>query len=115
MSVIVENSDVTINLAVKQSDGTTAYNLTGAEVRVAVYQNRQSIIRLFEDSEVTRVSAAGGTITVYLDRANINGLPAKKLYAEIEVRITDANFSGSEGVLKVTDIELGEIKNSVIE
>ena len=31
MTFIVENSDVTINMTVYQSDGVTAYNLTGAE------------------------------------------------------------------------------------
>lgn len=115
MATIVENSDVTINISVLQSDGVTAYNLTGAEVRVAVYQTKERVLQLFEDGDVTRVSASGGTIRVFLDRANIENLKDNaKLYAELELTITDANFVGSEAILRVTDIELGTIKNTVL-
>lgn len=114
MTFIVEKSDITINLAVKQADG-TAYNLTGASIRVAVYQQKQRIIQLFEDSQVTRVSVSGGTIKVFLDRDNTENLePGKMLYAELELSVSDSNFESSTGVLKTTDIELGIIKNSVM-
>ena len=47
MTFIVENSDVTINMTVYQSDGVTAYNLTGASIQVAVYQNKETVLQLF--------------------------------------------------------------------
>ena len=115
MTYIVENSDVTINMTVYQSDGVTAYNLTGASIQVAVYQNKETVLQLFENADVEVVSAAAGTIKVYLDRANIEDLrDGVALYAEVQLTVTDANFSGSTGVLKATDILLGTIKNSVM-
>jgi hypothetical protein len=113
MSIIVKGSDVTINVSVKQSDGTTAYDLTGASIRFAVYQNKEEAIQLFEDGDVVRVDASAGTIKVYLDRANVDIAEDRMLYGEIELTVSDANFSGSNGVLKATDIQLGTIKNSV--
>jgi len=50
---------------------------------------------------------------VYLDRANVDIAEDRMLYGEIELTVSDANFSGSNGILKATDIQLGTIKNSV--
>lgn len=115
MTNIVENSDITVNVSVKQSDGITAYDLTGTSIRFAVYQKKETPIQIFEDGDVTRVSVPGGTIKVYLDRANLNNLKEdSKLYAELELRVADSNFAGSVQVLKVTGIDLGTVKNSVL-
>lgn len=111
---IVSNSDLTININVKQSDGVTAYDLTGASIRVAVYQMKEKVLQLFEDGEVTRVSESNGQIRVFMDRSNVGQADEnKKLFAEVELTVTDINFSGSTGILKVNDIELGTITNSV--
>ena len=114
MTNIVENSDITVNVSVKQSDGITAYDLTGTSIRFAVYQKKETPIQIFEDGDVTRVSVSGGTIKVYLDRANIDNIPESVLYGELEVTVTNASFSGSEQIMKTTDIVLGTVKNSVL-
>ena len=112
---IVSNSDLTININVKQSDGVTAYDLTGASIRVAVYQMKEKVLQYFEDGEVTRVSESNGQIRVFMDRSNVGQADEnKKLFAEVELTVSDSNFVGSNGVLKVNDIELGIIVNSVL-
>ena len=114
MTNIVANTDNQINISVKQSDGVTAYDLTGASIRFAVYQKKETPIQIFEDGDVTRVSVSGGTIKVYLDRANIENVPESVLYGELELTVTNASFSGSEQIMKITDIVLGTVKNSVL-
>lgn len=113
LPIICKGSDEIIQITV--TDGTNAIDLNEAEdITVSVYQTADVIIQqwLLSENEVTLVDAENGICSVALDRDNTNGLPTKRLYVQVDLKLVNAAFEDGYAIEK--DIKpLCDLQNSV--
>lgn len=115
--IIYFPSDQEIKITINNSDR-TAFDLTVADVDITVilYQKKTDQIQEFKDSnsEIDLTDAASGIMTVKLDRENSESCVDGILLAEVELKITDSNYSGNVKVIRTGEIEVATMKKSAL-
>lgn len=114
MKNIPQGSDHTLNFAIKDTNGAAIDLGNAEEITVYVYQKRETTLQDFNTANgVDITDAANGLFSVYLDRSSLDNVPEAKLYAEVVIDITNANFESGFKRNVITDIVLGIVVNSV--
>jgi hypothetical protein len=108
---IFANSDISINLTIADENG-AAIDLSAVEtLNVFAYIKKEKILQSWTLSDVIITSPSAGECTCIFDRAN--NTETGRLFLEIQVGTTDANFAGGVKVSVQSDIEIATVKNSV--
>ena len=112
---MTEGQDLILKFTIVNSAG-TAINISSgmADLEISVFVKDRVLVQKFVKSlsQITTITAADGTVKVFVDRANLAGLGGRKLYAEVNVIITNSAFQGS--VEHTKDIvEIGTLEKAL--
>lgn len=118
MNIIVTNSDNTIQFAILDSEG-TPIDPTGVDVvniEIAIYQRKEVVLQKFSKTDGTVIvdDAAGGLVSLSLDKLNLKGISTKRVYGELVLILTNASFANNQQRIVLTDIIIGDVKPSVL-
>ena len=115
LTQIPTGSDNTLQLTFEDSAGVAVDLDNATEIVVKVYQKKSHILGEYSltGSTVTIINSNTGRANVYINRSSLSAVSNGKLYAEVSIDITNANFEEGEKRTIVSDIILGEILVSV--
>lgn len=113
-----------IDLTIYEADGTTPLNMSGATgLLIALYQNPDNIIAKFSKNALTgfttlstasKADLSTGVIHLFYNASdNIKSNADSKLFAEVVVEFTNANFAGNKQRLTAV-IELENVERTAL-
>lgn len=113
-----------IDLTIYEADGTTPLDMSGATgLLVALYQNPDNIIAKFSKNALTgfttlstasKADLSTGVIHLFYNASdNIKSNADSKLFAEVVVEFTNANFAGNKQRLTAV-IELENVERTAL-
>jgi len=115
MAVIQTGTDHTLRLTIVDTNG-DPIDLNGAEdIKVELFQQRNNVLVSLSLAETTVeiTDAVNGRCDGYVNRGELTAVVDGKLYAEVTVDMTNANFEDGFKRSIVSNILIGEIKLSV--
>ena len=112
LPVISSKSDNVIRITLTDSAGDAIDPSGLASIEIGVYQKREVVLQKWES--VTVVDGANGICEVYLDKANLGKIEGKRMFIEVAIGVTNANFEDNIQRMVATDIALCDIALSVL-
>ena len=115
-----------IDLTIYEADGTTPLDMSGATgLLIALYQNPDNIIAKFSKNALTgfttlstasKADLSTGVIHLFYNASdNIKSNADSKLFAEVVVEFSNANFAGNKqrltAVIELEDVERTALHN----
>jgi hypothetical protein len=115
LAQIPTGSDNTLQLTFEDNAGVAVDLDNATEITVKIYQKKAHILGSYSltDNTVVIINANTGRANVYINRSDLTAVVNGKLYAEVSIDITNANFEAGEKRTIVSDIILGEVVVSV--
>lgn len=115
LPVIYKGSDEVIQLTITDADGAPVVPSTVEDIIISVYQTKENVIQkwLLSEGTVDIFDDADGIVRVNLDRDNTEKIPQKRIYLEVAVETTNADFEDGVARQIQSDIPLCDLKNSV--
>lgn len=114
VEILFQGSDEVIEVTILDGDGNAINPNSTSDIIISCYQNKEVIIQQWKKSasQVDIVDAVNGVVSVNLDRQNTLNLPLKRIYVEVAIQITNADFQSGYSLEKQSDIVLCDLKNS---
>lgn len=112
---IVQGSDITISMTLTNTDKTPIIIDDVVNIIVYLYQKRESILQRFSisDGNIAVTDSDAGKIAMLIDRAATENISTDRLYVEVEIVIPNTLAANNEQHIKVTNIPLADLINSV--
>ena len=105
------NSDIDVIFTITDQDGAAIDLSSIAGLEILLYIKKTNILQSYDLAQINIVDAAQGICSVIFDRGN--NFEAGKLFAEIAVETTDANYEAGVKVSRESDILVTTITKSV--
>ena len=105
------NSDIDVIFTITDQDGAAIDLSAVAGLEILLYIKKTNILQSYDLAQINIVDAAAGICSVIFDRGN--NFEAGKLFAEIAVSTTDANYEAGIKVSRESDILVTTITKSV--
>lgn len=123
--MIIASDSLEVEITINKQDGTALDFSAATGILVAVYQRPDRVIARFSKvakddyttMEAGQLSAAAtGKLTLYLNSEDTTKLDQdKKVYAEVRISFTNANFTDSTQTVTASDIELELVDRPILE
>lgn len=116
LPILVRGSDEIIEVELLDNGDNPINPNDCTDIIVSVYQLKEDVLQLWKLSlgEVSIYDAANGLVHVKLDRLNTTNIPIKRLFVEVALYFSDADFEGGVQIQKQSDIPLADLINSVL-
>lgn len=115
LPILTRNSDEIIEVELLDFEDNPINPTSCQDIIVSVYQLKDDVLQQWQKTlgEVSVYDAANGLIHVKLDRLNTKNIPLKRLFVEVALYFSDADFEGGVQIQRQSDIPLADLINSV--